>query len=167
MANYSKTETYYIQGKVTWFRAKVPNKWNKWSVQIHPNNEGLETIRELQARGMKNQLKKDDNGYYTNFSRPVTKETSTGRILSFEPVQVFDADGKPFSGDVGNDSDVTLKIEVYQHATPGGGKAIAARWVSARIDNLVPFDAKRDLNESEKASASGLAEQPLQKEELF
>lgn len=164
MANYSKTENIYIQGKVSWFRPKVPNKWNKWSTQIHPNEKGLEIIRELQAQGVKNQLKKDDDGYYTSFSRPVTKETSTGKILSFTPVEVFDKDGNKYDGNVGNGSDVTLKLEVYPHATPGGGKAKAVRWVSARIDNLVPFESSRDLNDFEKEAAEGLKEQP---EQLF
>lgn len=164
MANYSKSEYIYIQGKVKWFRPKVPNKWNKWSVQIHPNDKGLEIIRELQSQGCKNQLKKDEDGYFANFSRPVTKETSTGKILSFKPVEVFDRDGNPFDGNVGNDSDVTLKLEVYSHATPGGGKAKAIRWVSAKIDNLVPFESTRDLNEYEKEAAEGLDKQP---EQLF
>jgi hypothetical protein len=166
LSKFTKTEFIYIQGKVSWFRPKVPNKWNKWSVQIHPDAKGLELIRDLQAQGVKNQLKKDDDGYYTNFSRPVTKETVSGRILSFTPVEVFDADGKPFDEPVGNGSDVTLKLEVYGHNTPAGGTAKAIRWQSARIDNLVPFNNERDLNTFEKEAASGLVEQPKQ-EQLF
>lgn len=164
MVALGKTEFVYIQGKVSWFRPKIPNKWNKWSVQIHPNEKGLEIIRDLQAQGAKNQLKKDDDGYYASFSRPVTKETSTGRILSFKPVEVFDKDGNPFDGNVGNGSDATIKLEVYPHATPGGGKAKAIRWVSARIDNLIPFEKDRDLNAEEKDAAEGLDKQP---EQLF
>jgi hypothetical protein len=162
LAKYNKSEHYYIQGKVSWFRPKVANKWNKWSVQIHPNADGLELIRDLQAQGLKNQLKKDEDGYYLNVSRPVTKETSTGKILTFTPVEVFDADGSPFEGNVGNGSDVTIKVEVYEHGTPGGGKAKAMRWVSARIDNLIPFNPDSDLNDYEKEASSGLKEQPKQ-----
>lgn len=164
MVSYNKSQMHYIQGKVSWFRPKVPNKWNKWSVQIHPTADGLELIRELQSQGLKNQLKKDDDGYFLNVSRPVTKETSTGKILSFKPVEVFDADGSPFDGNVGNGSDVTIKIEVYEHNTPGGGKAKAMRWVSARIDNLIPFNPDKDLNEFEKEASAGLKDQP---EQLF
>lgn len=159
---FEKTEFVFIQGKVSWFRPKVPNKWNKWSVQIHPDDKGLEIIRDLQSQGCKNQLKKDIDGYYASFSRPVTKETKDGRILSFKPVEVFSSDGNPYDGNVGNGSDVTLKLEVYSHATPGGGKAKAIRWVSARIDNLVPFESKRDLNAEEKAAEEGLSDQPPQ-----
>ena len=156
-----KTEYVYISGKVTWFRTKAPNKWNKWSTQIHPDAKGLEIIRDLQAQGCKNQLKKDDNGYYCNFSRPVTKETATGKIISFDPVEVFDRDGNRYDGNVGNDSDATLKLEVYSHATPGGGTAKAIRWVSARIDNLVPFESERDLDKYEKEEAKGSGSKPL------
>ena len=164
MAIYSKSEYIFLQGKIAWFRPKVPNKWNKWSTQLHPDDKGLEIIRDLQAKGLKNQLKKDDDGYFLNISRPVTKETAGGRILSFKPVDVFTADGQPFDGNVGNGSDATLKVEVYEHNTPGGGKAKAMRWVSARIDNLIPFSNERDLNEFEKEAAVGLSEQPEQKE---
>lgn len=155
---------HYLQGKVSWFRPKVPNKWNKWSAQLHPNAEALELIRDLQAQGLKNQLKKDEDGYFLNVSRPVTKETQTGKILSFEPVKVFDAAGAPFDGNVGNGSDATLKVEVYEHGTPGGGTAKAMRWVSARIDNLIPFNPDKDLNEFEKTASDGLKDQPEQKE---
>lgn len=161
---YSKPEIIYLQGKAAFFRAKVPNQWNKWSTQLHPNNESLEIIRAKQAEGVKNQLKKDDDGYFLSISRPVTKETQTGKILTFEPVKVFDKDGNPFDGNVGSGSDVTLKVEVYEHATPGGGRAKAMRWISARIDNLVPFEADRDLNEGEAKAEEGLRKQP---EQLF
>lgn len=164
MARYSKPEIIYLQGKVSWFRAKSPNQWNKWSTQLHPDTKSLELIREKQAEGVKNQLKKDDDGYYLNISRPVTKETQSGKILSFEPVKVFDKDGNPLDVNIGNGSDATLKVEVYEHATPGGGKAKAMRWVSARIDNLIPFEADRDLNEGEAKAENGLRNQP---EQLF
>jgi len=161
---YNKTEYIFIQGKVSWFRPFVTNQWNKYATQIHPTPESLEKIRDLQAQGIKNQIKKDDDGYYCSFTRPVSKELKTGKIITFAPVEVFDKDGKPFRDPVGNGSDVTLKIEVYEHPTPGGGKAKACRWVSARIDNLIPYTPDRDHTEDQKASAAGLDKQP---EQLF
>lgn len=166
MAKYNKSEYYFLQGKVSWFRPKVANKWNKWSVQLHPNTAALEIVRDLQTKGLKNQFKKDDDGYYLNISRPVTKTTATGKVLTFQPPETFDSDGKPFDGNVGNGSDATIKVEVYEHGTPGGGKAMAMRWVSSRIDNLIPFNPDKDLNEYEKEASIGLSEQPKQ-EELF
>lgn len=164
MVKYGKTSIIYVQGKVSWFRASTVNKWNKYSVQIHPNPKDLEIIRDLQGEGLKNVIKKDDDGYFVSFTRPVTKEYKSGKIQSFAPVQVFDKDGNPFEGNVGNGSDATLKIEVYEHETPGGGKAKAARWVSARIDNLVPFEVEKDGFPEQQAGLEGLKEQP---EQLF
>lgn len=161
---YGKTETIYIQGKVSWFRAKTVNQWNKYSVQIHPNPADLEKIRDLQAKGLKNVIKKDDDGYFVNFTRPVTKTFKSGKVQSYAPVQVFDKEGKPLEDSIGNGSDATLKIEVYEHEVPGGGKAVAARWVSARIDNLIPFSVEKDGFEEQKIGLEGLKEQP---EQLF
>jgi hypothetical protein len=161
---YGKTEYVYIQGKVSWFKPSMTNKWNKYSTQIHPNPEGLEKIRDLQAEGMKNQIKKDEDGYYCTFTRPVSKEFKSGKIITYTPVEVFDKDGKPFTELVGNGTDATLKIEVYEHPTPSGGKAKASRWVSARIDNLIPYVPNRDNTDEQKVSAEGLEKQP---EQLF
>jgi hypothetical protein len=161
---YGKTEFKYLQGKVSWFRAKTANKWNKYSVQLHPDAKSLEIIRDLQAEGLKNNLKKDEDGYYCNFTRPVTKEYKSGKIIAFTPVEVFDMQGQPYDGAIGNGSDATLKIEVYEHETPGGGKAKAARWVSARIDTLVPYEVERDADPWTKDAVAGLKEQP---EQLF
>jgi len=164
MVKYGKTETVYIQGKVSWFRNKTPNQWNKYSTQIHPNPKDLEVIRELQSQGLKNVIKKDDDGYFVSFTRPVTKEYQSGKIQSYAPPTVTDKDGNIFEGMVGNGSDATLKLEVYEHATPGGKKAKAARWVSARIDNLVPYKTEDDSFPEQLEAIAGLKEQP---EQLF
>ena len=164
MVKFGKTENIYIQGKVSWLRANQPNQWNKYAVQIHPNPKDLEVIRNLQAEGLKNTIKKDDDGYYTSFSRPVSKQYQTGKVQTFAPPEIMDKDGNKFEGQVGNGSDATLKIEVYEHATPAGGKAKAARWVSARIDNLVPYVTEKDGFPDQVKAIEGLKEQP---EQLF
>lgn len=159
---FNKTSFIFIQGKVSWFRASTTNKWNKYSVQIHPTPKDLEVIRDLQGEGLKNVIKKDEDGYFCNFTRPVSKEFKSGKIITFSPVEVFDKDGVPYLGPVGNGSDATLKIEVYEHETPGGGKAKAARWVSARIDNLVEYNVDKDGDEEQKEALAGLKGQPQQ-----
>ena len=167
MANYQKSENYYISGKVSWFRPFTTNQWNKYSVQIHPDAKSLDILRDLQSRGLKNIIKKDDDGYYCSFTRPTMKVYRSGKTVTFTPVEVFDTEGNPFNSNVqvGNGTDATLKIEVYGYEVPGaGGKGIAARWVSARIDNLVPFNTETDYTEEQKAGIEGLKDQP---EQLF
>lgn len=165
LPKYSPKEEVYIQGKLSWCRLVKPNDWSKWSVTIHPNPKDLEVVRELQAEGLKNVIKKDDDGYYVQFSRPVNKETSKGKMLAFTAPTVVDKDGIPMDGfKVGNGSDGTVKLEVYQHGTPGGGRAKAARLVSVRVDNLVLFDPDTGFSDEEKENVSGLKDQP---EQLF
>lgn len=153
------TEFIYLKGKASWVKDK-PNEWGKYSFQLHPDNESLEKIRELQSEGIKNVLKKDEDGYYCNFSRPVSI-VAKGKVIGLAPPEIWDADGRtPFKESVGNGSDVTVKLEVYSHGTPGGGKAKAARWASMRIDNLVPYVKERDMTIGTEQLSRGLEEQP-------
>lgn len=157
----------YIQGKVSWVKYVTPDPtYNKWSVTIHPNEEGMKIIQQLQMdKGIKNQFKKDEDGYYMQFSRP-TERKIKGKIIGMTPPIVLNKDGTPMDGvAIGNGSDATVKLEVYQHPTPTGGKAHAARFAGLRIDNLIPFNKDTDFPDpAQKEQASGLDEQP---EQLF
>jgi len=150
-----------VQGKVSWLHAVNFNRFDKWSVTLHPDTRSLEVIRDLQAQGIKNQMKKDDDGYYIQFSREPTK-LMRGKVVAFPAPKVVDKEGKPIDGSgVGNGSDATVRLEVYQHGTPNGGKAKAARFDSIRIDALVPFDRSRDFKtDEEKEANKSLTEAP-------
>jgi len=158
----SKKKSYniYLKGKAKWAnRLYIPDvEYKRWSLQLYPDNEALETIRELQAEGVKNVLKKDDEGYHIQLGRP-TEKVIRGKVVAFTPPVVADANGSPTSVAIGNGSDVTVKMEVYTHPTPGGGSAKAMRLESVRIDNLVPFE-KDSFNDEEKVQVQGLTEQP-------
>lgn len=156
----------YIQGKVSWVKYVTPDPmYNKWSVTIHPTAESLEIIRELQTQGVKNQFKKDEDGYYIQFSRPTDRKIK-GKVIGMTPPVVLDKDGTPMDGvAIGNGSDGTVKLEVYSHPTPSGGKAKAARWAGLKVDNLIPFNKDTDFPDpAMKEQAEGLDEQP---EQLF
>jgi len=155
------TEFVYLQGKAAWVRTKAPNPWGKWTVTLYPNAESLEKVRALQAEGCKNVLKKDDDGYNVTFSRPTEKEDRLGRKYGLTPVEVVDKSGQPFDENIGNGSDITVKLEVYQHKTPGGGKAKAARLLGIRVDNLVPY-TRDDFDEDQLRAVKDLEKQPAQ-----
>lgn len=166
----SNRDTYeFFQGKIKWARLERVNDWGKWTCVLYPNAKSLERLRELQAEGVKNVIKKDDDGYFTTFSRPNTKLLK-GKIIAFEPVKVVwkitpeNPQGEPYVGIIGNGSDCTLKVEVYTHGTPGGGKAKAARLFSIRIDTLVPFNPDTQFSQADKVAVEGLSNQP---EQLF
>lgn len=149
-------EEVYLKGKAKWAnRLFVPDiEYKKWSLSLYPDAVSLETIRDLQAQGVKNVVKKDEDGYHVNLGRP-TEKVMRGKVVAFSPPVVLDKDGAPFAGPIGNGSDVTVKMEVYSHGTPGGGKAKAMRLSSVRVDNLVPFE-KSDFTDEEQEQVEGM-----------
>ncbi len=156
------TDYIYIRGKLKWVRTTAVNPWGKYTCTIYPLPEDLEIIRNLQAEGVKNLIKKDDDGYYVTYSRPSEKTDKNGRKFGLAPVEIMDKDGQPFLGNVGNCSDGTVKLEVYQHGTPSGGKAKAARLMAIRIDELVPYEPNRDMQKDQEMATRGLAFAPAQ-----
>lgn len=153
--NY-KTELVDVHGKIKFCHAVSFNKYDKWSVTLYPTKDSLEVIRDLQAQGLKNVMKKDDDGYFIQFSREPTK-LIRGKVVAFSAPKVIDREGKPFDGNkIGWGSDATIRLEVYTHGTPNGGKAKAARWDSVRIDNLVPFEVDRDMPPADAEAVKSL-----------
>lgn len=138
-----------LEGALSWVKTDQDNpeppfgdeKAGKWSVNIHPNAEGLELVRELQAQGIKNKVKKDDDGWYTKFSRPceiwkedkLTKEKKLVKKLEAPKLT-----GATSAREIGNGSLGTLTLDIYEHGTPGGGKAKAARLYAVDITRLTP-----------------------------
>lgn len=150
------TDFVYIKGKLFWNRTLQVNPWGKWVQTVYPDSDSLEKVRELQAEGMKNTLKKDDDGYFITFNRPSEKTDRMGRKYGLAPVEVIGPDGSKYEGLIGNGSDGVVKLEVYQHKTPGGGMAKAARLMAIKVDTLVPYDPNKDMLPDEQKAVQGL-----------
>lgn len=153
----------FLQGKAKWCRPHMVNQWGDYTMQLYLTPESLDTVRELQGKGLKNLIKKDEDGWNIRLKRPSQRTFGT-QVRGFAPPDVFEGDGKtPLRGiNIGNGSDVTCKVEVYQYTVPGSTppqKAAAMRWAAIAVNNLVPFDAKHDMTDAEATSAEGLAEQ--------
>lgn len=162
----AKTEYHYLQGKIMWCKHTAPDPWGNWKVTLYPNEESKLKIAELKARGLRNVMKLDDDGENMTFRRPQQKMIR-GKVVGLAPPEIVDKNGDKMRDIlVGNGSDGTVKLEVYTFDPPTGGpKGLAARWLSLRVDNLVPYDGvKKDFDETQQRAVSGLAEQP---EQLF
>ena len=152
----AKTEFIVLEGKLSWVRTTTPNKFGKWCGTLHPIPAALDRIQEMKAMGLKNDLKKDDDGYNMTFNRPTSKEFR-GKLQAMQPPMVFERDGKtPFTGLIGNGTDGAIKVEFYHYNHPLGGKGCAARLFSIRVDNLVPYEPRRDADEDQEKFARGL-----------
>ena len=170
-----KNEWVYLEGKVSWVQAHKPNQWGKWSMQLYLSQKSLEFLRELIAeKGLKNQIKKDDDGWFIRISRPTQLTLKTGKIVGMTQPEIFNGNLPIMDGDkivgyhpltepVGNGSDGVVKLDLYSYNIPmtEGKKGFALRWNSLRIDTLVPFN-KKSVDNYTALSAQGLNEQPKQ-----
>lgn len=164
------SEYVYVQGKVSWVKYITPDPlYNKWSVCIHPNEEGMKILQSLKMdKGIKNDFHKDEDGYYMNFSRPIDRKIK-GKVVPMTPPVVLKLNPETKKGEpienlaIGNGSDGTLKLEVYSYPTPTGGRGHAARFTSLMIENLIPFNKDTDFPDpAQREQAEGLDEQPKQ-----
>jgi hypothetical protein len=140
-----KTEMVDVHGKVKYIHAVTPGKYGDWSVVLYLDEKSLEYIRDLQAQGLKNVLKKDDDGYFITFRRELSKVIK-GQLKAFAAPRVVDKDGPMDGHKVGWGSDVTVRLEVRWVTPPNQTKQVpACRWDSLRVDNLVPYDPDKTL----------------------
>lgn len=137
------SEFVSLDGALKWVKVDPANpeapfgdeKAGKWSVVIYPQPEALEMIRDLQAQGLKNVVKKDEDGYNVKFSRPTGRYNKDGVLTkNFDPPKITGAMPK----EIGNGSLGSIKLEVYEHGTPTGRKAKAARLLEVNVTRLTP-----------------------------
>lgn len=157
-----RNETVFIDGILSWCRVVSPEEYEGdrfWSCTIHPTPESLEKVRDLQARGIMNKMKKDEDGYYIKFKRPTERRKRDGGLIPFEPPKVYNSEKQIIDGlRVGNGSAGTLKLEVY-----GGDKPrryLAARLDSIMISSLVDYDPNKDLSDEDRKRAEGFEDRP-------
>lgn len=162
-----RNKSWYVTfpAKIKWATGlAIPGKYGKWDAPFWPDNEGLEMIRDLQAKGLKNVIKKDEDGYYVRFGRKTSRDIRGKPPIQQAPPVVVSDDGETLmdAKTIGNGSDVTVRLRVYEHATPSGGKAVAAELVGIRVDNHIPFKASSDFEPGTQRDkmAQGLADAP-------
>ena len=160
--NYGKKTDYEtLRGKVKWCKIKTPNKFGRWSLDLYPDDASLAKIKKLQEKpGIKNVLKKDEDGYFMTFIRDPQK-LMRGKMVMFPPIQVLDKDDRPTDVAIGNNSDCDVVLQVYawggsNNIAPGKG----ARLHALKVWNLVPFEIKNDFTDEERKQVSGLLDQP-------
>ena len=134
------SELVNFTGKVRFVQAVDLNKFGKWSIQFYPDTDSLEHLRDLQAQGIKNVMKKDEEGYNIQISRPPSIEFQKGVATPVTAPKVRDKDKNPIDGrSVGDGSDAIVTVELYSYKVPNSerrGKAI--RFYGLTINELVP-----------------------------
>jgi hypothetical protein len=151
------SEILELQGKLMYCRVVELNKYGKWSLDFYPDAPSLERLRRLQAEGIKNVMKLDDEGqYHIQISRPATVEFQKGVVQSVAPPKVRDKDKQPLPDNIriGNGSDGKVAVEVYTHRVPNSEKrAKAMRLYGVEVTNLVPFEVTAEGFDVESEAA--------------
>lgn len=137
------TKVYYISGKSMYAKVYEPDEYPEgsfnWKIIVCPDEDGQETFNRSGCELRPKMYEEFGRGY--QFRRPIEKEIK-GKLVKFSPPSVLDANGESFpDGEqplIGNGSDVTVKISVYD--TPNRGKnSKGHRLESVRVDNLIEY----------------------------
>lgn len=155
-------EFQFWSGKADWCFVDRLDNFGRYSVRLYPDTNAYNEIMKLKQEGLQNVIKKDDNGYYLNVSRPPEIKMRNGATIALSAPELLDADGKtPIRGTmIGNGSDVTIKVEIRRYKTLQKKDALSARMVSVRVDNLVPVEPKRDFPPALAKAVAGLDTAP-------
>jgi hypothetical protein len=148
-------EVVYLKGLCKWVKHLQPDfTWEpdgKWSMVIYLEGEELDKARKLQAQGIKNVIKNDDDGWFMTLSRKASYEVR-GRKVGREPPRVFTVEGeneKPVTEMVGNSSTGTAKCVLWSSPNFPGKNL---RWEALRVDTLVPYTQKDYPDGGEKTA---------------
>lgn len=161
-----KSEFHYFKGKCKWARVHTPDvEYNTWSIQLYLTPESWEDFNKLkepkgETDGIMNEVHKDEDGEYIRLRRPMTRVWQ-GRETLLTPPIVLDKDNQVTKEEIGNGSDVTVKVECYTYRKRmGKGFGRAIRLEAVKVDVLVPRVNLDQLDDREKKQVSGLPEQP-------
>jgi hypothetical protein len=125
------TREVYLSGKAKWAKVYKPDeKYQNWTIQLYMDKDSLKTY---QGSGMSMAVKKDDDGDYVTFRRPMAKLIKN-ELVKFNPPRIIDSNDQPFDKNIGNGSDVTIKVLVYD-TIKGPGHRLEA----VRIDKWVEY----------------------------
>lgn len=152
----------YFTGLCKYARLKSPDPENgTWYINIYPNATDLPRLLAYKEDpAIRNHVRKDEDGTFMKISRPQVKKRNVGADMVFEAPLVVDKDGKVITDLIGNGSNVTVQVEVYDYAHKGKpGRAI--RLESVRVNELIPYVAKTNLQDpAQVRAATDMAKQP-------
>ena len=142
------TTEVYLSGKSKWAKVYKPDeKYQNWTINLYLNEE---TLKKYEASGMSMAVKQDEDGQYVTFRRPMAKLIKN-ETVKFNPPRVVDKDDEPFDKNIGNGSEVTIKVLVYD-TIKGPGHRLEA----VRIDKWVEY-----VKPPEQGAGGGMSAQQL------
>lgn len=128
------TKILYFSGPCKWAKVHTPDEYNgqeSYKVNLYLNKADLRTLTDA---GSKVKIKEDDDGKYVTFSRKKIQEVK-GELKDMGPPMIIDAEKKAFTDDIGNGSEITVKVSIYDTRMGKG-----TRLEAIRVDKHVAYD---------------------------
>lgn len=132
------SKTIILSGKSKFSHLHVPDQFGFWSINVFLDEPSKVLWAKLKEEGILNRLREDKNGegQFVTLRQPVEKKMK-GVMTKMDPVSII-KDGIPFIGVIGDGSDISCMITVYDYRKPITkelGRAI--RLTAVKVRNLV------------------------------
>lgn len=131
------SKDYYFSGTTEWARlAKPDTKFDAngiYSMNLYMDKKSFKKYKEA---GIQLKIKENDGKDFVTFKRNAKRPSDTGFIENGPPQILVGEDGDdlPPNTLIGNGSEVTIKVRVYD-TQKGKGSTLEA----VRVDKLVPY----------------------------
>lgn len=130
---------YYFSGTCNWAKVHKPDdKYKNYTIDLYMDDKSKKAYKKSGLQ-LKNRTDKDGEEF-------VTMRLASVRMVKGKPVEakpeVLDSEGNPMTKNIGNGSEVTCKVEIYEF----DGK-VGHRLLAVRADNLVEFTDKNQVSE--------------------
>jgi hypothetical protein len=146
-------ERIKVKGKIKWANGLFDLKTltapdgredTFWSVSFYPDDKGLDIVYNLQSQGVKNNIRRDEDGFNINYKRPKVKKMR-GEMVEFDPPYVTGPDGSKWdrSEQINQMAEAEVDLAVYSHQIPGStkkAKAVRLEGVQVLNNSLVNSD---------------------------
>jgi len=133
------TEHFYFHGEAIWCRVHAEQKdqkYDRYSIGVFLDEDSMERFKASEMQILPKQDKETGREFY-QFARK-NSQLIKGELVEFGTPHIFLASSKDieerFTGQVGNGSEVTVKVAVYDSK-----KGKGHRLESVRVDNLVEY----------------------------
>jgi hypothetical protein len=121
----TEKKEYIFKGTVKWLTNFQSKEYGNYNFLFFPTDAA--TRKAVKDTGIRNGVKEDDDGFYYTFR-------------SDEPFVVLDAEGKVYSGKIGNGSTVDLRLVVEKFDTAKYGRVARGTIESVVITKLVEYN---------------------------
>ena len=148
------TVFYTFSGTVKWAKVYRPDKFGNFTIDFYPKDK--EVRKAIKDTGIRNRLYEDDEGnFFYRFRRAERKENKkTKEMMEFGPPKVLDSDGEPMTDLIGNGSEITVKISVYDFSSPEHGTGKGHRLEEVMVENLVEYKKEEPVTEISEAGSN-------------